>query len=349
MTTKRGNAVPPLDEFGRIRAWTEGRQSQEFFDRAGVTLGIGDDAAVVTDSPGQEWLLAMDTMVEEVHFRNETMGAEDIGYKALAANVSDIAAMGGFPKFALVSVCVPPSWDAARMKRLYDGIYACAERYGVAVIGGDTTSAPTHLVVAVTLIGTVEAGRAIRRDGAKAGQFVFLTGPTGLSAGGLHGMLRNGHSEKSSLPTPSRLIQAHQRPIPSVKAGRLLLEQGWGASLNDVSDGVASEAWEIAEASGVRLRLKETQLPLSGELAAYSRDNGLDPLDFVLYGGEDYVLLGTADREYEQAMKERFRSEGIPLFIIGEVEEGLPGVFAETAAGATKPVSKRGYNHFPKG
>ncbi|TFE27251.1 thiamine-phosphate kinase [Cohnella luojiensis] len=342
--TKRGYAVRPLDEFGLIRSWTEGRQPREFLAQAGVTLGIGDDAAIVAGgSAAQEWLLAMDTMVEKVHFLNETMGESDVGYKALSANVSDIAAMGGIPKFALVSVSVPPSWDADRMKRLYDGLYECAERYGVAIIGGDTTSAPNQLVVAVTVIGTVEAGQAIRRSGAKPGQFVFLTGPTGLSAGGLHGLMNK--AESLSL----RLTQAHQRPSPSVRAGRILLEHGWGASLNDVSDGVASEAWEIAEASGVKLLLKETLLPLSGELASYAHDNGIQPLDFMLYGGEDYVLLGTADKRSEQEMRVRFRAEGIPLFVIGEVEAGEPEVVMETASGAYKPVLKQGYNHFPKG
>ncbi|QMV43253.1 thiamine-phosphate kinase [Cohnella cholangitidis] len=353
--TRRGNAVLPLDEFGLIRAWTEGRQSMQFLAQAGVTVGIGDDAAVVAGSSGEEWLLAMDTMVEEVHFLDTTMSEADVGYKALAVNVSDIAAMGGIPKFALISVSIPPSWQPERMKLFYEGLYACADRYGVAVIGGDTTSSPQHLVVSVTVVGTVEAGRAIRRDGAQPGQLVFLTGPTGLSAGGLHGLLDRSSKDGSGEhlgekpSVPPRLVQAHQRPIPSVKAGRILLAQGWGASLNDVSDGVASEAWEIAEASGVRLSLKETQLPLSGELASYARDQGLDPLEFVLYGGEDYVLLGTVDRQHELAMKEHFRAEGIPLFFIGEVEEGQPGVVMETSLGASRPISKRGYNHFPKG
>lgn len=152
---RRGCAVQPLDEFGLIRAWTEGRQSRESLAQAGVTLGIGDDAAVVAGSSGQEWLFAMDTMVEEIHFRNETMSESDVGFKALAANISDIAAMGGIPKFALVSVSVPPQWNSERMQQLYDGLYACAEKYGVAVIGGDTTSAPKQLVVAITVIGCV--------------------------------------------------------------------------------------------------------------------------------------------------------------------------------------------------
>jgi thiamine-monophosphate kinase len=344
--------VQPLDEFGLIRAWTDGRQSQESLAQAGVTLGIGDDAAVVTGSSGQEWLFAMDTMVEEIHFRNETMSESDVGYKALAANISDIAAMGGIPKFALVSVSVPPQWNSDRMKQLFDGLYACAEKYGVAVIGGDTTSAPSQLVVAITVIGCVEAGKAIPRSGAKAGQSVFLTGPTGLSAGGLHGLLKKTGAEESNnakLITPHRLVQAHQRPAPSVKAGRILLEHGWAASLNDVSDGVASEAWEIAEASQVKLVLKETDIPLSGELVSYAHDNGVRPLDWVLYGGEDYVLLGTVDKRHEQAMREFFRKEGLPLFIIGEVESGKPEVVMETSSGASKPIFKRGYNHFPKG
>ncbi|MFC5472204.1 thiamine-phosphate kinase [Cohnella suwonensis] len=349
--------MPPLDEFARIRAWTQDRQPKETFELAGVSLGIGDDAAVVNGAPGMQWLLAVDTMVERVHFLEETMGDADVGYKALAANVSDIAAMGGVPKHALVSVSAPPAWNAERIGRLYDGLYACADKYGIAVIGGDTTSAPAHLVVSVTVIGTVESGRAIARSGAKPGQFVFLTGPTGLSAAGLHGMLAKSDAESDGRsksnpklnPVPSRLAQAHRRPSPSVKAGRLLLESGWGASLNDVSDGLASEAWELAEASGALLVLRESALPVSGELASYASEQGKRPLDWVLYGGEDYVLLGTADPRHEEALKARFREEGLPLFVVGEVEEGTPGVVLETPSGARKPLAKGGYNHFPEG
>ncbi len=348
--------MPSMDEFGRIRFWTGGRQTAEFLARSGVALGIGDDAAILSGwGPEREWVVTADTMVEQVHFLEETMGEADIGFKALAANVSDIAAMGGEPKFALVSVCVPPAWDEERMRRLYDGLYECAERYGVSVIGGDTTSAPRHLVVSVTLIGTVEAGRAIRRSGAKPGQSVFLTGPTGLSAAGLHALRRIAAAEgteraaRANLLSP-RLAQAHRRPVPSVKAGRILALTGWGSSLNDVSDGVASEAWEIAEASGVRLLLKEKLLPLSGELSAYASDNGLIAADLALFGGEDYVLLGTVDKNLEEQLRERLRPEGIPLFVIGEVEEGEPGVELESAdTGLRKPLAKQGYNHFAEG
>nr|WP_027087634.1 thiamine-phosphate kinase [Cohnella panacarvi] len=342
--------MPPFDEFGLIRAWTEGRQAEPFLASAGVTVGIGDDAAVVAADTGTDWLLAVDTMVEQIHFKPDTMEDADIGYKALAANVSDIAAMGGVPKHALISVSVPPGWDAGRMERLYEGLYACADQYGIAVVGGDTTSSPGHLVVAVTLIGCVETGTAIRRSGARPGQFVFLTGPTGLSAGGLHGMLAQGDAAKGSarVPVPpKRLTDAHRRPQPSVKAGRLL--QGFASSLNDVSDGLASEAWEIADASGARLVLRETELPISGELAGYAGRCGCSALDWILYGGEDYVLLGTADLEHEAELRRKFREERLPFFVIGFVEEGASGVELEMSNGKRKPLLKRGYNHFAKG
>lgn len=345
--------MPPLDEFGLIRDWTGGRQSASFLASAGVVAGIGDDAAVVTADAGMEWLLAADTMAEHVHFKPETMEDADVGYKALAANVSDIAAMGGVPKHALVSVSVPPSWGPDRMKRVFDGLYACADKYGIAVVGGDTTSAARDLVVSVAVVGCVESGRAIRRGGAKPGQLVFVTGPTGLSAGGLHGMLGGGSEEGGKrairhLP-PRRLIEAHRRPQPSVKAGRLLLEHRLATSLNDVSDGLASEAWEIAEASGAKLVLREAELPISGELAGYAGLCGIAPLEWMLYGGEDYVLLGTADAGRESELRERFREAALPLFVIGEVEEGVPGVELETAECKRKAIAKRGYNHFAKG
>jgi thiamine-monophosphate kinase len=341
--------VPTLDEFARIRAWTEGRQSAEFLARAGVRLGIGDDAAVVAaPGPGREWLLAVDAMAEEIHFLPETMEDADVGFKALAANVSDIAAMGGVPHYALVSVSAPPAWGPDRVRALYDGLYACADRYGIAVVGGDTTAAKRHLVVSVTLVGSVRAGRAIPRSGARPGESVFVTGPVGLSAGGLHGLLGRRKEGPAAPEPPPRLVRAHRRPLPSLEAARLLADHGWCTALNDISDGLASEAWEIAEASGVRIALRQTALPLAGELAAYAAACGVSALEWMLYGGEDYVLLGTAPPAAEAAAREAFRAAGLPFFTIGAVEEGPPGVVLEDASGRRRPVRKRGYNHFPE-
>ncbi|EFM11887.1 thiamine-monophosphate kinase [Paenibacillus curdlanolyticus YK9] len=391
-----------VDEFASIGHWTAGRQEADWQRKQGVVIGIGDDAAVVEAPAGStdswQWVLAVDTMVETVHFNDGTMTESDIGYKALAANVSDIAAMGGIPRHALVSVSVPPAWTPERMRRLYDGIYACAERYGVAIIGGDTTSSPQHLVVAVTVVGTVEAGRALRRSGAKPGDAVFLTGPVGMSGAGLHALLAAdcgggagvgaaaqpasadaaaaaGHgfavpacaaddaqasgasapsrAEQAASGVPEALVRAHRRPAPSVRAGRLLLSRGTCTSLNDVSDGLASEAWEIAQASSVRLVLRDRALPRSGALVSYASQVQGDALEWMLFGGEDYVLLGTIDAADAEAAKAEFAKEGLPFYLIGEVEAGDPEVMLVTAGNGggssserRRPIPKRGFNHF---
>ncbi|WP_343060607.1 thiamine-phosphate kinase [Paenibacillus phyllosphaerae] len=348
-----------------MRFWTKDRQSDERLRDNGVVLGIGDDAAVVEAPPDAggalQWLLAVDTMVETVHFNDATMSEADVGWKALAANISDIAAMGGVPRHALVSVSAPRAWEPARIGRLYDGLYACAEHYGVAIVGGDTTSSPAQMVVAVTVVGTVEAGAAVSRAGARPGDAVFLTGPVGMSGAGLHWLLA-ASSASGEQPVPHReaqaagtaaLVAAHRRPAPSVRAARLLAARYRVTSLNDVSDGLASEAWEIAEASGGTLALQRGMLPVSGSMAAYGRRCGIDPLEWMLYGGEDYVLLGTMDPADAASAKEAMTAEGLPFYVIGTVEAGGPGVLLqrdpqEAKAGrpVREPLEKRGYNHF---
>ncbi|MFF2886598.1 thiamine-phosphate kinase [Paenibacillus sp. NPDC057967] len=360
-----------VDEFARIRYWTLGRQSADWQLARGVALGIGDDAAVLDFGSAQDGiigerrqLLVSDTMVEQIHFAAHTMQDEHIGYKALAANVSDIAAMGGVPLHAVVSVCVPSSCGPDRMKRIYDGLYACAQQYDVAIVGGDTTSSPAHLVISVSLTGTVEAGKEIVRSGALPGDAVFVTGPVGMSAAGLH-MLQAAVSEEPNRAAVDdsayrSLLSAHQQPVPSVLAGRLLLRSGLCHSLNDVSDGLASEAWEIAEASGLRIVLDEHSLPKSGNMSAYASRAGVNPLDWMLYGGEDYVLVGTMDARGEAAIKAEFQRHGLPFYVIGRAETGSPGVelnplprgWDGSSNGAEKEklprmlLPKRGFNHF---
>ncbi|REE68710.1 thiamine-monophosphate kinase [Paenibacillus taihuensis] len=348
--------VAGLDEFARIRYWTDGRQSPALLQAQGVVLGIGDDAAIVETPPGEvggnlQWLMAVDTMVETVHFNDMTMEPFDIGWKALAANISDIAAMGGEPRHALVSVSAPPAWEPARIRRLYDGLYACADAYGVAIVGGDTTSAPLHMVVSVTVMGTVTAGAAIRRAGAAPGDAVFVTGPAGMSAAGLHALLAAAAARGSTPPGAAALVQAHQRPAPSVRAARMLAARGTVTSLNDISDGLASEAWEIAEASGVTIALRESLLPRSGSMTSYAHSCGEDPLTWILYGGEDYVLLGTMAAADAQAAKAELAAAGLPFYVIGEVEAGAAGVtlirdFDSRNEPKREALAKRGYNHF---
>ncbi|GAB7387811.1 thiamine-phosphate kinase [Bacillaceae bacterium] len=328
------------DEFALIRWLTEESRTAS----PGVSVGIGDDAAVVSFDPAKEVVACCDTMVETVHFHRRTMPPYAIGFKALAANISDVAAMGGIPRFVLIGLAVAEDWRDEELKEIYAGIYDLASRFGMEVIGGDTVKAPDKLSLALTVLGEVEKGRALRRSAAKAGDAVFLTGFPGEAAAGLDWLLRCG-KEAPVPPEWRRLVAAHQQPQPMVAAGRLFVHSGIHA-LNDVSDGLASEAWEIAEASGVRLVLHERAIPVSPALSRYASSVQGDVWEWILYGGEDYILIGTAAKERLPLLEEACRCENVPFFAIGEVQAGKPGVFLQKEDGSALPLPKRGYNHF---
>lgn len=342
-----------VDEFAMIRRWTRGRTGAERDGAGGpVVVGIGDDAAVVAPTPGMQTVLTVDTMVEITHFLPWTMDDESTGWKAMASNVSDLVAMGAVPRYALVALSAPRGFPIARLDRVYAGLYACADTYGVAIIGGDTTSSPERLTVTVTAVGEVEAGGALLRSGARPGDVVFVTGPVGRSAAGLDYLLRRKHEpaeEELAADAPwATLIAAHRRPKPRVSAGRAL--RGLATSLNDVSDGLASEAAEIAEASGVRVVLDAAAVPIAPALRAYAASIEREPLEFALYGGEDYELLGTAPAARAAELLASLRRAGAEPAIVGVVREAgenaAPGVELAHADGRTETLSRRGYNHF---
>jgi thiamine-monophosphate kinase len=236
-------------------------------------VGIGDDAAVI-QSPGGDWiLLAIDTVVAGVHADLSLTGLDDFGWKSVAVNVSDIAAMGGRPARALVSVAGPPGTN---LDRLGAGIAAAARAYGCPVVGGDLANAPA-LVVTVALSGTLD-GPPVRRSGARPGDGIWVTGPLGLSAAGLR-LLKKGTVKEGK--GAAAAVAAHRRPTPVVEAGLAARAAGASAMI-DISDGLAADLGHLADASGVGVALDD--IPV-GEGAT---------LDEALTGGEDYVLAFTA-------------------------------------------------------
>ncbi|TBL78723.1 thiamine-phosphate kinase [Paenibacillus thalictri] len=338
-------------EFDLIRAWTSGRQAPSLLRSNGVVAGIGDDAAVTEWTPGMQMVVTCDTMVEEIHFKTITMRDSDVGFKAMAAAVSDIAAMGAIPKYALISISQPKNAKEQRLQGIYDGLYECADLWNVAVIGGDTTSSLSGISITVTVIGEVENGKALLRSAAQTGDIVFVTGYPGCSSAGLDLLLqKNTPAEQwgGFQPLQIPLVQAHTRPVPQITAGRLLQQLGSCHALNDVSDGIASEAWEIAEASGRGVDLIEDRIPIAAELQAHAYSVRKDPLDFVLYGGEDYLLIGTmpADRALDAQLK--FSEAGLSLHVIGYITGDHNGVRMAKSDGLLEAVPKRGYNHFGK-
>lgn len=301
-------------------------------------VGIGDDAAIIGVEEGFEKIVCVDTMVEGVHFTRETMKPFDIGYKALAANISDVAAMGGYPLYYLVSITIPKSWTQEELKTIYDGMKTLGEQYEMDLIGGDTTSGKT-MVLSVFVIGKVEKGKRLLRSNARDGDVVFVSGTVGDAAGGLDILLHNKNAGKFEA-----LVESHQRPKPQVALGRILSEFE-RVSLNDVSDGLASELLEIAEASQVDILINKETIPISEDLQLYDTENALK---WALTGGEDFELVGSIPEVDWAKLQKECLTAGMKITKIGTVSSGEGQAFLKSHDGVQE-LKKEGYNHFNRG
>ncbi|MCL6626356.1 thiamine-phosphate kinase [Alicyclobacillus shizuokensis] len=358
-----------LDEFALIRTLAD-RLGQA---APGVVTGIGDDAAVLAGVDGDQWLVSTDTLVEGVHFLDATMRPEDVGWKALAVSISDIAAMGGRPRGAVLAVAVPKQgrWPVERLTALYDGVAAVCQTFACPLVGGDTVGTAGPLVLTSTVFGTVPAGGARLRSLAQPGDVVFVTGWVGVSAAGLEVLRRLAGLERAKAGggmspiggtegaepavgpvglgglAPDEveyLVRAHRRPVPQVLAGEVLRTCGSNA-LNDISDGLANELNEIAEASQVRLRVRADKLPLHPAAVNAARRFGVPAPDWAWYGGEDFELVGTAPPLAFARALAQLEAQGVKLTQIGRVEAG-DGVIVEHPDGRLDILEPRGYNHF---
>ena len=308
----------------------------------GVILGIGDDCAALA-SDGPDYLLwTVDTLVEGVHFDLAYTTLAQLGWKSLTVNLSDIAAMGGDPGPALLSLGWPPARDRGGALSFAAGLAQAAREYGVAVIGGDTVSSPRGLIITVTLMGRVPAPQMLRRAGAGIGDLVFVTGPLGEAAAGLE-ILRRGLEFPPDLKEP--LTEAHLRPRPQLRAGRLLAQEGLATALIDTSDGVATDLYHICQASGVGARIAAAAVPVSPRVQAAAPQLGRDPLDLALTGGEDYLLLFTATPEMAGRLPQAFGRAGLAAPLpLGRIVAG-DRVLLSSSAGEVD-ISGQGYDHF---
>ncbi len=305
---------------------------RSYFPDPEGTTGIGDDCAVMLSGEG-ELLFSTDLLMEGVHFLRNESSPEDVGWKAAAVNLSDIAAMGGTPVATFLSIALPKDAQGEWAERFIEGYTDISRQFDVPLLGGDTTSSLRDIAVNVGVLGRCPSGRRLMRNGAKVGETIYVTGPLGDSAGGLQAILKG--IERTEDVT--RLICRHKRPIPRIEAGRLLMESGKAGAMMDISDGIGSDLRHIMKASGVGAVIDLERLPLSPELVSVCKEQGWDIYEMATSGGEDFELLFTAAAGLENELD-------IAVYPIGKIVPGneLSWRFSN------EPMDRNfdGYKHF---
>lgn len=350
--------VSDVGEFGLIERIRKGTITS-----SAVLLGIGDDAAVLKLREGMLLVATTDLLVEGVHFLRDFTTPYALGRKAMAANLSDIAAMGGIPRYTLIALALPKGASLEFVEELYRGLREEAATFGVEIVGGDTSSSPAGVVLAISVSGEVEREGSISRTGAKAGEGIWVTGHLGASAAGLAALKAGfrvkelqGVEEEIGGPGVERLsreeqeairlaILAHLFPRARIPEGRAIGGKKLASAMIDISDGLASDLRQICRESRVTARVSQGRLPLHPSAALVGRLLGQDPLVYALEGGEDYELLFTSawsPHDVEEALG------GLATATwIGEVVEGEGEPLLLQPDGSSRPLGG-GYNHFKR-
>ena len=319
----------------------------------GVVLGVGDDAAVVETSPVT--VLTTDSLVEDVHFRREWMVPRLLGRKALSINLSDIAAMAGIPRYALVNLCLSPETRVATVDGFYDGLLERAAETGVNVVGGNLARTAGPAVISLTLVG--QAPRVLSRAGARPGDLVVVTGMLGGAAAGLKllsqgarldedgELLSTGLWTESSAVALRHCLRAQLDPQPPLSFARALAEVELVHAAIDVSDGLSGDLRRLCEASGVAATIDAFAVPVNLHAAGLERARGGDALALALHGGEDYQLLLAVAPENLTGLKDLAVIWDLPLTVVGEFSAGEPGVFLGAGTDRT-PLAPSSHDHF---
>jgi thiamine-monophosphate kinase len=315
-------------EFARIAVLRRRAARRSAF----VVLGIGDDAALLRPTPGHEIAVSTDLLVEGIHFRLDWTTLALLGRKALAVSLSDMAAVGAAPRAALLSIAAPAAFADESLSNLYDGALAIADVFGVTVAGGDLSSTSGPLTIDAVLVGEVEAGRALRRAGARAGDDLYVSGSLGTSARGL-ALLESGLRLEAAGGPERDALRAHLAPEPRVALGRALLERRLATAAIDLSDGLSSDVRHLCDESGTGVAIFAGALPLGASL------------EEALHGGEQYELVFASPPAARPAIAELAAKLDLALTRIG-VFGGPPAEVVLDVAGRLTALPRRGWDHF---
>lgn len=306
-----------------------------------LRLGIGDDAAVVAVGRDRDFILTADLSIEGVHFNKRLHPARSVGHRALVRSLSDVAAMGGIPCFAMLSVAFARSATRRWVKEFFAGLLCLARRYRVEVIGGDTAVVARTGMMDVTVVGEIPQGRALRRSGARPGDQIFVSGWLGRSALGLQALRSRGKGRtlrsRMEAEDVQASVKAHLYPEPRIELGSFLQRTGLASALMDISDGLSTDLTRLSYASGVGAEIWAERLP-SPEVAEPAK-----ALELALHGGEDYELLFTVPARKTEQVPAEFRE--LPLRRIGRIKRSR-GLTLIRRDGSRAPLPAAGYDHF---
>jgi thiamine-monophosphate kinase len=299
-----------------------------------LLVGIGDDAAAWQGDDSVQ-LATVDSFIQDVHFPLGLASWKELGWKALAVNLSDMAAMGGLPRYALVSLALPDNTEVDDVTTLYTGMLELAKQFGVSLIGGDISRAPL-VAITITVFGSSPKGQILTRSTAKAGELVAVSGELGAAAAGLEMLTKK---LKFDPKISASFRNAFLHPLPRIAEGQLLVEQGVKTAI-DLSDGLISDLNQICKASQVGARIEIERVPVEPGVKAAFGDRALE---MALSGGEDYELLFTARAEVIERVK---RKAACPITVIGEILAGDKGVTLIDSQGKSVKFARKGWEHF---
>jgi len=307
-----------------------------------TVVGIDDDCAVVMGREGLYTLYTCDSQVEGSHFITNLVPPYLLGQKILSVNLSDIAAMGGTPRFALLSLVLRSNISVEWINTFLEGFRCKAKQYGVEVIGGNLAHTKGELILDVTLVGEVKRNRLLLRNQARIGDLILVTGFLGDAAAGLKILLEE---QKVSTAREQYLLNRYFLPEPRVEVGKVLSQSGNRMALIDISDGFAQDLGHILKQSRVGAVVDPEKIPLSDSLISWCSERGYHPLDFAFGGGEDYELIFTTAPQYAEQLKNKIQHDlGIPVNIVGEVVGGDKLIFPKKEI--NYKFHTQGWNHF---
>lgn len=307
-----------------------------------LAVGPGDDAAVLTGDRGALQILTTDAVIEGVHFDLRFSSPADVGYKALAVNVSDVAAMGGTARVALLSLMLPESTLTRTVDELLDGFLSLAASLKVALAGGNISRSPGPLIADVTVVGSAKPRKVLTRGGGKPGDAVFVSGSIGAAAAGL-GWLRS-HREAEPNGFLAECIHRHRRPEPRSRLGALLGRTRAATACMDLSDGLADAVRQLAEASGTGAKIDASAVPVHPGAVEWFQSLGKDPLDATIGGGDDYELLFTVSSRRMGRLRGVSRLlRGVPITRIGELTKDNS---IDLVRGGVSGPLPHGFSHF---